>query len=260
MYLLKFPNAVAVLDHRLATNQTAGYRYESMPPDRVVYEIGIEAIDLEAEHRYRGKFLMLPYAERDRVLQAIDMAGPKQRGRYGSTWGLRREMMNYNHWAAFGLLGEILPWKDNCVTLSEDKDRFGLPVAHVTFNLHENDKRLIKTAKEKTEEVMQAAGATEVAQEARYAHLVGACRMGQIPAHQSSTSSVAATTSQISSSAMAASFQRRAPQIPGSRFQALAARTADYLVSQGERIFYQQRTRHDDIADARRTGAAGGVG
>ncbi len=25
-------------------------------------------------------------------------------------WGLRREMMDYNHWAAFGLLGEILPW------------------------------------------------------------------------------------------------------------------------------------------------------
>src|SRR5580698_1217011 len=67
--------------------------------------------------------------------------------------------------------------------------------------------------------------------------LWGHAGWGQIPAHQSSTSSVAATTSQISSSAMAASFQRRAPQIPGSRFQALAARTADYLVSQGERIF-----------------------
>ncbi len=25
-------------------------------------------------------------------------------------WGLRREMMDYNHWATFGLLGEILPW------------------------------------------------------------------------------------------------------------------------------------------------------
>ena len=66
-------------------------------------------------------------------------------------WGLRREMMDYNHWAAFGLLGEILPWADNRVTLAEDKDRFGLPVAHVSFNLHDNDKKLIKAAKEKTE-------------------------------------------------------------------------------------------------------------
>jgi choline dehydrogenase-like flavoprotein len=28
-------------------------------------------------------------------------------------WGLRRIMMDYNHWAAFGLLGEILPNKEN---------------------------------------------------------------------------------------------------------------------------------------------------
>ena len=26
-------------------------------------------------------------------------------------------MMDYNHWSAFGLLGEILPWADNRVTL-----------------------------------------------------------------------------------------------------------------------------------------------
>jgi hypothetical protein len=68
---------VAVLDHRLATGQTVGYRYESMPPDRVVYEIGIEAIDLEAEHRYGGKFLVLPYAERDEVLKAIHDGRPE---------------------------------------------------------------------------------------------------------------------------------------------------------------------------------------
>lgn len=68
---------VAVLDHRLATNQTAGYRYESMPQDRVVYQIGIEAIDREAEHRYRGKFLVLPYLEQDLVLKAIHDGKPQ---------------------------------------------------------------------------------------------------------------------------------------------------------------------------------------
>ncbi len=26
-------------------------------------------------------------------------------------WGMRRVMMDYNHWAALGLLGEILPWR-----------------------------------------------------------------------------------------------------------------------------------------------------
>jgi choline dehydrogenase-like flavoprotein len=97
-------------------------------------------------------------------------------------WGLRREMMDYNHWAAFGLLTEILPWADNAVTIAADeKDRFGIPVANVTFNLHENDKRLIEAGKNKTMDVMRAAGATEVAQEARYAHLVGGARMGNDP-------------------------------------------------------------------------------
>jgi hypothetical protein len=42
-----------------------------------------------------------------------------------------------------------------------------LRVAHISFNLHDNDKKLIKGAKEKTMEVMRAAGATEVTQEAR---------------------------------------------------------------------------------------------
>ena len=132
-------------------------------------------------------------------------------------WGLRREMMDYNHWAAFGLLGEILPWDDNRVTLAEEKDRFGLPVAHVTFNLHDNDKKLIKAAKEKTMQVMQAAGATEVVQEARYAHLVGAAAWVPIRARRSSTNLAAPTTSRISSSATAAYFPRKAQRILASR-------------------------------------------
>ena len=72
-------------------------------------------------------------------------------------WGMRRVMMDYNHWAAFGLLGEILPWADNRVTLAEEKDKFGLPVAKVTFSLHENDKKLIEFGKDKVMEIMRAA-------------------------------------------------------------------------------------------------------
>ena len=68
---------VAVLDHRLANNQTVGYRYESMPQDPVVYEIGIEAIDREAEHRYAGSFLVLPWLQQELVLNAIHDGEPK---------------------------------------------------------------------------------------------------------------------------------------------------------------------------------------
>jgi choline dehydrogenase-like flavoprotein len=152
-------------------------------------------------------------------------------------WGLRREMMDYNHWAAFGLLGEILPWADNRVTISGDKDSFGLPVAHVNFSLHDNDKKLIRAAKEKTKQVMQAAGATEVVQEARYAHLVGGCRMGTDP--RSSVVDKFGRTHDIANLFVCdgSIFPTQGSANPGLTIQALAARTADYLISQGDRVF-----------------------
>ena len=42
-------------------------------------------------------------------------------------WGMRQVMMDYNHWATLGVLGEILPWEDNRVELAEEKDQHGLP-------------------------------------------------------------------------------------------------------------------------------------
>jgi choline dehydrogenase-like flavoprotein len=152
-------------------------------------------------------------------------------------WGLRREMMDYNHWAAFGLLGEILPWADNRVTLAEETDRFGLRVAHVSFSLHDNDKKLIHAAKTKTMEVMEAAGATEVIQEARYAHLVGAARMGADP--RTSVVDKFGRTHDIPNLFVCdgSILPTQGSANPGLTIQALAARTADYLISQGDRIF-----------------------
>ena len=152
-------------------------------------------------------------------------------------WGLRREMMDYNHWAAFGFLGEILPWQGNRVTLAEEKDQFGLPVAHVSFNLQENDKRLIKFGKEKTMEVMSAAGASEVVQEARYAHLVGACRMGSDP--RTSVVDKFGRSHDIPNLFVCdgSVMPTQGSANPGLTIQALAARTADYMITQGDRIF-----------------------
>jgi choline dehydrogenase-like flavoprotein len=153
-------------------------------------------------------------------------------------WGLRRELMDYNHWAAFGVLGEILPWAENRVTLAkEEKDRFGIPVAHVSFNLHENDKKLVKFGKEKTEEVMFAAGAHEVVQEARYAHLVGAARMGKDP--RTSVVDKFGRTHDIPNLFICdgSIMPTQGSANPGLTIQALAARTADYLISQADKIF-----------------------
>jgi choline dehydrogenase-like flavoprotein len=150
---------------------------------------------------------------------------------------LRREMMDYNHWATFGVLGEILPWADNRVTLADEKDVFGLPIACVSFNLYDNDKKLIKAGKEKTMEVMRAAGAIEVVQEARYAHLVGACRMGNDP-RTSVVDKFGRTHDVPNLFVMDGSVMpTQGSANPGLTIQSLAARTADYLISQGDAIF-----------------------
>jgi choline dehydrogenase-like flavoprotein len=156
-------------------------------------------------------------------------------------WGLRRIMMDYNHWAALGLMGEILPHEDNRVELADDTDDFGIPVAKVTFSLHDNDKKLIEFGTNKVIEVMNAAGAKEVVQEARYAHLVGAVRMGDDP----STSVVDkyGRTHDISNLFVCdgSILPTQGSANPGLTIQVLAARTADYLISQGATIFNSER-------------------
>lgn len=157
-------------------------------------------------------------------------------------WGMRRVMMDYNHWAAIAVLGEILPWEDNRVELAEEKDRHGLPVAKVTFNLHENDQKLIAFAKRKTMEVMRAAGAEEVVQELRFAHLVGAARMGDDPA--TSVVDRYGRSHDVPNLFVCdgSILPTQGSANPGLTIQALAARTADYLISEGR----------DAIADRRR--------
>lgn len=156
-------------------------------------------------------------------------------------WGLRRVMMDYNHWAGFGLLGEILPNKDNRVEISEEKDQWGLPVAKVTFNLYDNDKKLIEFAKKKTMDVMWAAGADEVVQEARYAHLVGACRMGSNP--ETSVIDGFGRTHDIANLFVCdgSVMPTQGSANPGLTIMAIAARTADYLIGQGAAIFESAR-------------------
>jgi choline dehydrogenase-like flavoprotein len=94
-------------------------------------------------------------------------------------WGadLRSLMSDYVHWACLGALCEFLPQAQNRVTLAEETDRHGLPVARLTHSRGENDKALMKAARGTMEEILRAAGADEVMTIERYAHLVGGARM-----------------------------------------------------------------------------------
>jgi choline dehydrogenase-like flavoprotein len=90
-------------------------------------------------------------------------------------------MRDYVHWATLGALCEYLPLADNRVTLDEEKDRYGLPVAHFSYSLCDNDKQLLDAARGKQREILEAAGATEVIAIDRAAHLVGGARMSATP-------------------------------------------------------------------------------
>jgi choline dehydrogenase-like flavoprotein len=96
-------------------------------------------------------------------------------------WGevLREYMRDYVHWASLGALCEFLPQPDNRVTLADEKDRHGLPVAHFSYSQCDNDRKLMEAATGVMTDILRAAGAEETVTIKRYAHLMGGARMGQ---------------------------------------------------------------------------------
>jgi choline dehydrogenase-like flavoprotein len=96
-------------------------------------------------------------------------------------WGevLREYMRDYVHWMNLGALCEFLPLPENRVTLADEKDRHGLPVARFSYSQCDNDRALEQAAQETMEAIHRAAGAEEVITIKRYAHLGGGARMGK---------------------------------------------------------------------------------
>lgn len=99
-------------------------------------------------------------------------------------WGaaLRREMLDYNYWSGLGIVGEVLPQRENRVELHRDeRDRYGLPIARVVFGYHENDHRIVEHAVRQMTDILEAAGGRDAWHADRTAHLLGGCRMGSDP-------------------------------------------------------------------------------
>ncbi len=98
-------------------------------------------------------------------------------------WGraLREYMRDYNHWATIGVLNELLPHQDNRVTLAEETDPYGLPVARFDFSVGDNDQANMDYSTKVIKDILEAAGAQDVLTVHRYAHLVGGARMGTSP-------------------------------------------------------------------------------
>jgi choline dehydrogenase-like flavoprotein len=90
-------------------------------------------------------------------------------------------MRDYNHWTVLGILAEFLPLPENRVTLADDKDEYGMPIAHFNYSQCENDKAIVSYARRILDEIWDGADAMDTLTIDRYAHLVGGARMGFTP-------------------------------------------------------------------------------
>ena len=148
-------------------------------------------------------------------------------------WGavLREYMKDYIHWAVLGVLCEFLPLDDNRVTLSDETDRWGLPVARFDYSQCDNDRALMAAGQSKMEDVLGAAGAEETTTIKRYAHLVGGCRMGSTAAEGVVDGNQRAFAVDNLFVADGSVLPTQGSANPALTIMALSARLADHLAS-----------------------------
>jgi choline dehydrogenase-like flavoprotein len=148
-------------------------------------------------------------------------------------WGenLREYMRDYVHWSSLGSLCELLPRYENSITLADEVDKHGLPVANFSYSMGDNDKQLMAAAQSRMEQILQAAGATETMTIQRFAHLVGGCRMattprdGVVDAHQRA---FAVPNLYLTDGSV---LPTQGSANPALTIMALAARLADHLIA-----------------------------
>jgi choline dehydrogenase-like flavoprotein len=148
-------------------------------------------------------------------------------------WGqaLREYMSDYVHWSCLGALCELLPLPENRVTLADETDRLGLPVASFSYSRCDNDRRLMRAAQEVMESILRAAGADEVITIDRYAHLVGGARMATDEQHgvvNGDCRSFAVPNLYITDGSV---LPTQGSANPALTIMAVAARAADHLIS-----------------------------
>ncbi len=98
-------------------------------------------------------------------------------------WGreFSAAMDTYSHMAGMWLVGEDMPQETNAITLSEEKDHLGMPVANVHFDDHPNDIAMRNHAYQQGKAVYDAVGATQTHPTPPYpsTHNMGTNRMSE---------------------------------------------------------------------------------
>ncbi|MDH3442569.1 MAG: GMC family oxidoreductase [Deltaproteobacteria bacterium] len=130
---------------------------------------------------------------------------------------------------------ETLPHKDNRIDLDpRHKDRWGLPLPRVTFDFHQNDRRLQKFLRGAGENIMRATGADHVWTEEkdRPNRWAGGTRMGADPKNSVVNEFCQAHDAQNLFIVGASVFPTMSGYPPTATIAALAYHTADYIQSQ----------------------------
>ena len=104
-----------------------------------------------------------------------------QMARCRGLWGrpLVDAIDDYNHVAGLGINGECLPYADNVLELSDERDASGLRKPRVVFAYGENERKISAHAAELMDDIWTAAGARDIWSVERAAHTIGTCRMGE---------------------------------------------------------------------------------
>ena len=136
------------------------------------------------------------------------------------------------HFATMTGVIEDLPVAENKVTLSDQVDAHGTPLAKVTHTTHAKSKALWQAALEEGKSVFEAAGATEVWTGPQAGmHIIGGTVMGDDP--QTSVTNSYGQCHDISNLMIAGSglFPASAGVNPTFTIHALTARAGDHLLA-----------------------------
>ncbi|HUB44584.1 MAG TPA: GMC family oxidoreductase [Acetobacteraceae bacterium] len=99
-------------------------------------------------------------------------------------WGdrLMAAMQDYNHQVGLKIVGEMLPQERNRVTLADETDQYGLPIARVEYTWCDNDRALIDHSLKFMTQAMQAIDCRDIwSQTDDTCHMNGTARMGDDP-------------------------------------------------------------------------------
>ena len=152
-------------------------------------------------------------------------------------WGqkLHDIMRDFNFYGQITLVGEVLPDINNSVTLSSEKDEYGIPRPVVTFSYGENDNKLITHGVQKAQEILGAMGGEPAFVIPDTGHLMGGCRMGNDPSTSVVDEFCRSHDIPNLYICSAAVFVTSGGCNPTETVMAVAARTADYIIREASR-------------------------